>query len=235
MNCPACGELFTVRSANDAPAEDAPGPLDPGWRKVAVGYRMLRFALWLLLLGAVASVGVTVGAWALYAQKVVQDAAVPQVAGNVVGGTFALGVAVFALLGHLFFLAMPSDENGGKGKQLALTMLVVGIMPGFNVIVPLLLLPVFSAGVGTALGDRRLTQSGWLLYTWYAAAGLALPMLAYLLVIAGASLGMPVVGGIVAGWFALVGWVLVLVALDRTFAGFRRGIEDALRERGTRG
>lgn len=240
MKCPTCGDQITVVSVNDVERDAASSvdasPLDPGWEKVAVGYRMLNFALLFFLLGVFATATTTVAVWALHEQKqVIHDDSLRNLVGWTTAGVCGLVVAVFSFLGHLFLLRMPEDKDGGKGKTLAMVMLAVLFFPGVNAIVPLLLLPIFSAGVGTALNNWRLTNSGWNLFTWYAAGVFAVPMLAYGCDFVGNSFGMPVVGYIAAGVGVVVGWSLTVFAIYRTFAGLRWGIEEAIRERGLRG
>jgi hypothetical protein len=234
--CPECGEAMTVRSVNDAEraaAGDA-GPLHPGWRKVAFGYRLLGFALVALVLGVAATTAVTVGTWAVYEyNQEVSDDTPRMVSGGAVAAISVLCVVVLALVGLLSLSGMPRDEAGGRGRALAVVMLALGFVPGLNWLPPLLL-PVFSAGVGAALGDRRLTQSGWDLYTWYGTAGFMVPILYYGGVFVGVTLGRPIVGFIAGGVLAVVG-LLASYMVWSTLAGFRRGIEVAIRERGTRG
>jgi hypothetical protein len=233
--CPKCGEALTVRSVNDSvPVADDTSPLHPGWRKVAFGYRMLGLALVFLVVEVLGTAATNLGIALLYERnQEINDDTPRKVAVTAVVLSFGLVVAVFSFLGHLAFLKMPSDEDGGKGKTLAIGMLVLSLLPGLNWLVPLLL-PVFSAGVGTALGERKLTQDGRYLYTWYGTGCVVPPVLFYGCVFVGVTLGEPLVGVILGGVLAVAAGLGVSYMVWRTLDGFRRGIEAAVRERGLR-
>lgn len=237
MKCPTCGDQITVVSVNDVERDVASAdasPLDPGWEKVAVGYRMLGLAALFLLVGVFCTVAVAVIAWAAFEQKQEISNDTPRkLIGSGVGIGFGLLVMVFTSLGHANFLAVPTDAGGGMTKGLAVSMLALGVIPGLNGLA-LLLLPVFSARVGTALNNPRLTSLGWYLYAWFGAV-FGVHWLTAICFAGGNDLGIPVVGFIAGATVEVGGWVLVFLGVWWTLAAFRRGIEDAVRERGTRG
>lgn len=225
-----------------ASTADTGGPLHPGWKSVALGYRMFGVKMLLALLGGlgVITTFVLVEGWAP-ADRMIRnperfdsDSPLLLVPMAVAGVTAAV-VALFSLLGHIFLMGMPNDRLGGKGKGLAglmFILLLVGLAP-----VSALLLPAYSAGIGTALGKPRLTKYGWGLYVWYLVGLVVLPLLA-----GGTFLGVQMFlaaepnnamyAALGAGVIALVLGAYVYLSVWGTFVGLRRGISASVRERG---
>lgn len=235
---------------NDYRSDDPDGlapRLHRGWKMVALGYRMLGLAMLFSLLGVLGTVGGMIafgGSKAVDALSAgaksperVLELATP---GLAVGGVF-LGLAgLFAFLGYLFLMLMPKDEDGGKGKTLGIVMFILLFIPGLNALVPWLL-PLYSAGVGTALGKPKLRKYGFGLYVWYAVGFILIPLLAGGALFAGWMIDPPVkevasqgmlISALVAGVISLILGLVVFFSVWGTFAGMRRGITASIRERG---
>lgn len=217
--------------------------LHKGWKSVALGYRMLGLGMLFLLLGVPAAIGsfIAVGGldaverrphWYDLSEKEIGQLAIPLA---ITAGT-AMLVGLFTFLAHVFMMGMPKDEKGGKGKGLAVTMFFLPFV-GLAAVSSLILLPLFSSGIGTALNKPRLRKYGIGLFVWYAVGFILLPLLA-----GGAFVGVQAVlaaepngvlyAGLGAGVIALVLGLFVFFSIWGTFAGMRRGIQASIRERG---
>lgn len=223
--------------------------LHRGWKTVALGYRMLGLAMLFVLLGVLVTVGAGVAATLTSGKDLpvlfsgggdkekAEVFALPALAGGVFGGLAAL----FAFLGYLFLMWMPKDEDGGKGKTLGIVMFILLFIPGLSALVPWLL-PIYSAGVGTALGKPKLRKYGFGLYIWYIVGLIGLPLLAGGSYYAGYALDPPgnrsgATQGMLVGMGASVLLTLflglfVFFSVWGTFAGLRRGIQASIRQRG---
>lgn len=218
--------------------DDDTARLHKGWKAVALGYRMLGLGMLFFFVGVVATVGVLVALDGvknlenLFSGNKLSDRAVTELTiPFAVGGGFGLLSGLLSFLGLLFFMGMPKDEDGGKGKVLAVAMF---ILPFFGLgAISALLLPIFSGGVGSALNKPKLRKYGFGLFIWYAVGFVLVPLLvwgAHYGVMAG--LGDAVVAGIVAAVVGLILGLLVFFSIWGTFAGMRRGIQSSTRERG---
>lgn len=216
-------------------ADEAPGGrLHPGWKRVALGYRMLGFAMLALLVGWVVTAGAIVATGMSVGNGRNADEVVRLVAFGV-GGFFVLVVGVLTLLGHLFLMGMPRDEDGGKGKTLAVVMLVLALVPGLQVVIPILL-AVFSGGVGDALDKPKLRRRGYGLFIWYAIGLILQPLLMAAAFFGGAAIDRSGVFSVVAALAVnVVIGLLVYISVWSTFVHMRRGILTAVRERGVIG
>lgn len=232
---------------NDAPEGLLPR-LHRGWKMVALGYRMLGLAMLFALLGILAAGGAV--AFLAVSGKDLSLAITPGAEGTrgdllalpmLAGGFFAGLAGLFAILGYLFFLWMPKDEDGGKGKTLGIVMFIFLFIPGLSALVPWLL-PLYSAGVGNALDKPKLRKYGIGLYIWYAVGFILTPALAAGAAFAGRMINPPegrdvtstgtVVGMLAAGVIMLIMGLVVFFSIWGTFAGLRRGIQASIRERG---
>lgn len=220
------------------PTGDDAARLHKGWKMVALGYRMFGLKMLFAMLGVLGVIAafVAVQGWEPLgdiirdpkrADRKAEALLVPMA----VGGAMSAVVGLFALLGHAFLMGMPKDEQGGKGKVLGLLMFVF-LFLGLGGLNPILL-PIYSAGVGTALGKPKLRRYGFGLYVWYAVGFILTPLLAV-----GAWYGTgittrdDIVATLVGGVVALILGVLVFFSIWGTYAGLRRGIQASIRDRG---
>lgn len=232
-----------VADDDDYRPEDADGAaagrLHRGWKMVALGYRMLGLKMLCLLLGAVGAVACMVifDGWKaldlLASGNRVTDSAINNLTYPIVTFSAAAGLGGFlGLLGLLFLMWMPKPEDGGKGKVLAVVMFILPFL-GLAAFIPLLL-PIFSAGIGTALEKPRVRRYGYGMYLWYAIGLIVVPLLAW-----GSYLGAMAllnneasVAALVPLAVVVVGGAFVYLSIWGSIAGVRQGISAAIRERG---
>lgn len=225
------------RRRDDEPTDDT-GRLHKGWKTVARGYRMFGLAMLFLLLGVPAFGGTffafegfrvleTSDRWTDLTEKQLAQLAIP----FGIGGLFSFLVGLFTLLGYAFLMGMPKPEKGGQGKGLAIAMFFL-LFVGLGAI-SALLLPFFSAGVGTALGKPKLKKVGLGLLVWYLVGLFGVPLLtAGAFFGIGVGLGDGVLASIVSVAVGTVLGVFVFFSVWGTFISMRRGIQASVRERG---
>lgn len=171
-----------------APGDDPDNPrLHPGWKSVALGYHLLGFAALVAGLALVAGMGIFValggiqkGQTLLEAQnapafdksesvRTATDTAAKDLTGVILisalaGGGLMSVASLLLLIGHVLFILMPKDEDGGKGKTLGIIQfvtLLVGVLPA-NII----LLPLYTMGIGTQLNKPKVKKAGLGLLVW---------------------------------------------------------------------